>query len=850
MAAIDVYLGTILSVDAALGLAMVEDMGGSKKATKLPILAYLPCNDNQAGVTTAGTIPVGTTVIYTVDPGVNIGYIISSANRLIADRNNTLQSRANYTIDKVSAFTDTALEDLLLHMIRKIDADLVNITNHAHQTDMDAYPGDYDIKDYKSTVGLHIGKYIAQLRGSTLSYIDLSGMEDKIRVVATTIEHHTDTTYSTTLPDMSSTNTAIGCYEALGVLSEEEDPVVIGDTGELELAREDAIPFYRLQSTTGQLIDGTESLVLIPPVDVEQHDISTEPIIVAKKRTALSGNITEASAFAVMSVKSPTIIGMHQVGYNQEPKDPLQDPDILQSYIPKEVDQEEEEEQTVPENDEERIRDAALDKLMEYALNDYFLDKIADKLADRGLIVASKEATMDKVLWEDKDTAEYGPTLKAAYPPPPKIEVNDPITGNTYTYYRSTSFISQEPDGSILLKDGYGSEIRLSQGNIYISPALDLFLRPGRDLSAMVPRHQSFNSQYSCTINSGDSIYIRAHEDLKVVAGTTEKGGISLESVGVRQSNDKLPGINIKSATGVGITGEHIYIGGKSSPGTTKKSVSNGSTNNSVVIDAGGAGGVMVKGGAYTVESAQVVMACHDGTFSNKYTDYASAITMTSNTIGIYATGVIMPSHLSMQGLKGTETVTLCSNGEQKKLKLKTASAPTLRVAGPMACYSNAMFKEGIAARGVVSISSFNAVAGDNAEEANKYFDEQKLIQDTVVGLFGKNTASIVERSATDGPYQDWFVNGNIFSFPLTYDVDTSITIPGMCWQRDAYNKGAGSYQGYTWVEFYIKDENGNETACYPGIDIWDTAKVSVGNNTKVPFFSDYITNTLNKDNK
>ena len=53
---------------------------------------------------------------------------------------------------------------------------------------------------------------------------------------------------------------------------------------------------------------------------------------------------------------------------------------------------------------------------------------------------------------------------------PPYIEVTDATTGNIVRYYNSASILSMEPDGSIVISDGYGSEIRMSGGNIYISP--------------------------------------------------------------------------------------------------------------------------------------------------------------------------------------------------------------------------------------------------------------------------------------------------------------------------------------------------------------------------------------------
>lgn len=45
-----------------------------------------------------------------------------------------------------------------------------------------------------------------------------------------------------------------------------------------------------------------------------------------------------------------------------------------------------------------------------------------------------------------------------------------------------------------MLKDGYGSEIQMIRGNIIISPALDLILRPGRNIIGTIPGLTSLTS--------------------------------------------------------------------------------------------------------------------------------------------------------------------------------------------------------------------------------------------------------------------------------------------------------------------------------------------------------------------
>lgn len=844
-----VFLGTVVSTAPEYGIAIVDVMGGAEQQTRT-LIGYLPCNDSATGTVTHQIIPTGSTVICaSIHEDDEVTYIISQANYMVADVDNSLLGRANYDIGSIVARDYTAIDTVLIQLLQDR---ITFLNNHAHNMDIDAMTGDFDVRDYDGEAGIHIGKYISQLRGSSMAYIDLAGISDRIRMVASTIEQHTPTMFTTVKNGIHSSNVAINATEAFGILNG-DSPIELKDDIP-ELKHQDAIPLYRLQKKTGDAVGGEEDIIVIPPKEAQEHTSETEPIIVAKKRTAFNGAISAHSANSILSMKSPSIVALHQVAYDEE-MDPPQG-DILIPYDKKEGEESSDapptdlmgDENKDDEKIEEAIRDAALNKIVESIISEEYLDKLLEKLSEHGLKLASTEKTLDKTFLEQGQSV-VRPTSEAAYKAPFGIDIVDQATGETTRYYKSTSFISQEDDGSILIKDGYGSEIRMSQGNIYISPALDLFFRPGRDLSAMVPRHQAFNSQYTCTFNSG-STYIRSTEDLKMVAGTAGAGALTIENKGTGTIDEKVSGINIKSANGLALTGTHVYIGGKSGKGTAKKSISNDESRGSVVIDAGGGGSILTRSATYTAESSQIVLLCYSGITSGS-TGSGSAITIADNLIGLYTSNVLMPANLSMRGIKGTEAITIYNKGTTKTVKLKTVATPALEIAGSIGCYSNALFKKGIVANGVASIMDTNAMVRSSLEESIKYFNDIELISDPVIGAFGKSNASAIAIAAEHGPYQDWFVNGSEFSFPTTYNVDISITVPGMSWQKEFYDSDNFS-DDYTWSEEYIKDSNDVESACYPGIDIWEKASLSLGkdkdNKTiKVDLKSSYVTTTPKK---
>ena len=834
-----VFLGVVVSTAPEYGIAIVDVIGGSQTQSRT-VIGYLPCNDSATGTIANHIIPTGSTVICAaIDANDDVAYIISQANYMVADVDNSLMGRANYNIGNISARDYKAIDTIITNLLQDR---LVFLNNHAHNMDIDAMTGDLDIHDYDGSAGLHIGKYIAQLKGSALSYIDLAGISNKIRIVASTIEQHNLTTFTTVKEGLISTNVAINATEAFGSLNA-ESPIEIKDNIP-EIKNTEAIPFYRIQNKLGYAVDGEENIVVAQPPEQKTHTATTEPIILAKKKVSLNGAMSTSSAKSIYSIKSPDIVALHQVAYGISKEQPQDD--ILVPYEEDEAHKSNDlDDSDTKQLSPEDIRDASLNKVLDKLLSDEYVDKLLSKLHEHGLILSSTSNTLNSTLL--KDGINYtGPITNASYDPPFCIELTDPATGVTTAYYKSTSFITQEPDGSILLKDGYGSEIRMSQGNIYISPALDLFLRPGRDLSAMVPRHQAFNSQYTCTINSGGDLFMRASTELKVAAGTSGSGSLVLEGMGTTMSSSSMSGINIKSYSGVAVTGDNIYIGYKSEKGIAKKTVSNQNGGGAIVVDAGGYGSILLKGMSHTIDSSDITMVASDAT-------NGSMFTMNKAQAGLYTTTLIAPIDIIMRSLAGIETAKLLRNGEKTTITLNTAISPSVELAGhlitggPIECQAFSMFHEGLAANGVVSAQSFNMVPSNDEKVVEKYFEYDALPTLPSTGTYGEHNVSVVLNCSNYGPYQDFYINGNSFSFPITYDVDTNIVIPGMWWQKNSYNSTLYSYADYVWNEEYIKDVNNVDTACYPGISIWESATVSLGDNIKIPLKDSYITNTHKK---
>lgn len=131
--------------------------------------------------------------------------------------------------------------------------------------------------------------------------------------------------------------------------------------------------------------------------------------------------------------------------------------------------------------------------------------------------------------------------------------------------YLSKSFIHQLPDGSIRISDGYGSEITLAKGNIYISCPGDIFFVPGRSIIGLAGHDAIFRAPKSIDLVAIESdVRIKAQKNLELTAGRSGSGGILIESLATgdpaleAQGEDRsLGGITIKSENIINLWGKN-----------------------------------------------------------------------------------------------------------------------------------------------------------------------------------------------------------------------------------------------------------------------------------------------------
>ena len=101
-------------------------------------------------------------------------------------------------------------------------------------------------------------------------------------------------------------------------------------------------------------------------------------------------------------------------------------------------------------------------------------------------------------------------------------------------FYETECFMSLLEDGSVVIGDGYGAEIRMSGGCIFLSAPGDVWLKGGRDVQTWAGNDAIIKAKNGVDISTTEkNVRIKAEANVLVLAGndsSEKEGGILLES--------------------------------------------------------------------------------------------------------------------------------------------------------------------------------------------------------------------------------------------------------------------------------------------------------------------------------
>lgn len=166
------------------------------------------------------------------------------------------------------------------------------------------------------------------------------------------------------------------------------------------------------------------------------------------------------------------------------------------------------------------------------------------------------ETTFDVVGLEEWETPDTTDTT----------EFTDSYSEEKFKVSNKPTGLTCLPDGSVLIRDGFGSEIRMCHGNIQISSANNTTLLCGRDLLSIV------SGMYASTAGSGiefgtgsGNIVVNAKNELRIAANTYKRSTVDsiLLSEGKHMLKSSVYSVDASSAS-LRSSGAPLMLGARS----------------------------------------------------------------------------------------------------------------------------------------------------------------------------------------------------------------------------------------------------------------------------------------------
>jgi hypothetical protein len=417
-------------------------------------------------------------------------------------------------------------------------------------------------------------------------------------------------------------------------------------------------------------------------------------------------------------------------------------------------------------------------------------------------IDSSKDSEIDSALFESALNFKFAQSL------PKYGEVTiDERDGYDVRYYQSRSCFHMLDDGSVVIEDGYGSQIIMSGGNITATCMGDLIQRPGRSAITWAPRDIIQRAGWCAEVSAAKKdVRIKAENSLHLRAGTEDKGNILLECV-----SKKFP----DKPSWDGLVGEEVEANGiivkapDSAIDIWAKNVFAGTTGDEadgVVELNGGKGRVTIAGDEVGVEALSQF---------GVMVGAARSDTANPAQFGMDTTNAYMKA--SLFDIVGSLGVWRGSTGGGKiEAEGSVYTEENVGAVGSIFC-------DGVmAANGMSSNSIYNGLGGgakpeifprgtaveaEAEKQKTNLFEEfdDFTLEDTTIGAGNKEVWDAVGFSFRKSKEQ--------------YKVDDTFKIGEARWQQ-LYRAFSVSVQ---WKEDPLKAPNEEKTLPHPGYDAWET---------------------------
>jgi hypothetical protein len=388
----------------------------------------------------------------------------------------------------------------------------------------DMLSGDTHIGGSPNT-GVSVLKHLVRIQCGKSCYVELDSIMSRIRIVTEKMEYVGPLR---NYQDLSGRGSLLEYNQT--ALTYEEGTLGVFDDNDTRS------PVFRKKEVAGDVTSGWQTAISLPDINTGKSDD------VYSSKVRYDGAVTMASAKGFEIKKTLNIVSPYQKvepqGFGTVLKEVEEFPEFSNNYTNTDED--------YHDNKSLNIQEDAVNSLgEEYPRVDANPDtwgKTSDTHTNR---VKSALNTTTKL-------SLLGNSQQ--YPLPDTITLTDPHTGQSYTYFKSESGIRQDPDGSLVFYDGYGSEIRMTRGNIIVSPAADIVMRPGRDFHTMAGRHIAMVAQQDNIVHSSTkNVYIKGNHDVSILSGVDKTGKTIID--------DRGDGVLVRSLSKASMASPDVFIG-------------------------------------------------------------------------------------------------------------------------------------------------------------------------------------------------------------------------------------------------------------------------------------------------
>lgn len=677
-------------------------------------------------------------------------------------------------------------QDMLSNVFNKLRACLcgslkmLSKKRYTHPTDM--LCGDTNIGGSPGN-NISVLKHITKIQCGKKCFVELDSVLSRIRIVTESMEyigplkHHHDMSGKGSLME----------YNQTAISREEGTLGLFDDSGRR--------PVFRKKEASGDITSGWQTSVSVPDIDTGASDD------VYSSKVRYDGEMSVISAKGFEIKKSLNIVTAYQKRDQHSLGDTYREADEFPNIVNNET------------RSQENIRANRSLTIDEdnNARNESEFPRVISNPDGWGLSSDLRTDAVAEAVSESRTLPNIGSSQQ--YDLPGTIEIKDPHTGQTYTYFKSESGFRQDPDGSITLYDGYGSEIRMTRGNIIISAAADVIVRPGRDFHTMAGGHLAMVAQDDVILHSSNkNAYIKGNKNVSILSGIDEEGKTIID--------DRGSGVLVRSKSKASLVANDVFVG---SIPPDPEAITAGATKGTGTVTIGGGDTTVVTGNKISVYGEYIDAIAH------KEKDVSWVSIDTNRIVGIsenlYVTGEMYIGHIAGTLSTTVGNQTLRAGNQNKKSQL--------HVQAPMdACY-------GVSCRQLWAeqVLGVRVYAGNAHDESGIRAIVKKPTINSKAPIM---TQAYTISARCVGPWSDYFNIQTGFKYPSSAELGIdgyTYTVPGILWQK--YLKG-----GKVWSEGAIPDFVYKDTSymVYPGAEAWN-GTISMGSNSNISLKGGYKIN-------